>query len=212
MTEKEPVAVWEALAEHFLDTETRHRIPKHALLCVEAGLTVARARDVWRYEVTPAVWPNGWSSAGEWMYWDTQWLVARIKAKRGQWPNRPGLVASMVYRLRVHLGNRHWTALERCMDLFKTTEPAARSKLADDLTWLAEHFFDWWRAWHADDRGKPSGACDQHGMPTLYTTAFLPIFDELAFTNEISACRARVEAALATRTPSPRPYRGRLAD
>lgn len=41
-------------------------------------LDKGKARDVWRYEVTLAVWLNGWypGAGGEWMYWDTAWLVA----------------------------------------------------------------------------------------------------------------------------------------
>ena len=50
-------AIWLDLAEHFLDTETRHLIPASAGLCVRAGLSIEAAGNIWRYEVTPAVWP-----------------------------------------------------------------------------------------------------------------------------------------------------------
>jgi len=83
------------------------------LLCVEAGLTAESARDVWRYEVTPAVWHNSWSVAGEWGYWDTEWLIEQIESNRGRWPNRPGLLGNLIYRIRVQFGHRDWIVLER---------------------------------------------------------------------------------------------------
>jgi hypothetical protein len=82
------IEVWLAMADHFLDTETRHDIPLTAMRCVEAGLSVAEARDVWRYEVSPAVWPNGWSVAGEWDFWEREWLLGTIQEVRTQWTNR----------------------------------------------------------------------------------------------------------------------------
>ena len=63
-----------------LDTEARHAIPGTALLWVEAGADEAAVRHAWRYEVTPAVWPNLWSVAGEWAGWNGAWLEARIRA------------------------------------------------------------------------------------------------------------------------------------
>lgn len=48
------VDVWVAMADHFLDTETRHELPRTALACLEAGLSAAEARDVWYYEVSRA--------------------------------------------------------------------------------------------------------------------------------------------------------------
>jgi hypothetical protein len=206
MNEEPPVAVWEALAEHFLDTENRSQLPRHALICLESGLTRSRARDVWCYEVTPAVWLNLWIIAGEWGSWRTEWLIPRVEAKRGRWPNRPGLFARLVYRLRVGWAHQYWVALERCMELFEGTEPAERSLLADDLTWLAEHFFC--PRWGAEN------ARDPQVLRKLYATAFLPIFSELVIPNaggqeSSAACRARVEIALGVTTASLHPYRGR---
>ena len=105
----------ERMADQFLDTETDDQIPKIASLCNEAGLSITEARNIWRYEVTPAVWPNVWSITGEWAGWDAAWLAARIAEKRGLWPNRPGVLSWAVYRFRVHLLDRQWKAIERCM-------------------------------------------------------------------------------------------------
>lgn len=193
MIENPRIAVWEALAKHFLDTEMRHQMPQHALLCVEAGLTAVSARDVWRYEVTPALWQNSWSVTGEWAYWDTEWLIAQIESKRGRWPNRPGLIAALIYRIRVQFGHRDWTVLERCIAHFETTPAVERATLANDLTWLARHFFDF--------VAPPFGHRDPRAMWNLYTTVFRPIFSRSLYPDDpvgsLSACEARITTALA---------------
>ena len=66
------IDVWVAMADHFLDTETRHDIPFAALRCVEAGLSSVEARSVWQHEVEPAVRFNVWDVAGEWACWDKE--------------------------------------------------------------------------------------------------------------------------------------------
>src|SRR5262245_40531383 len=90
------VAVWTAMADHFLDTETRHSVPFTALRCLEAGLTSEEACDVWRYEVTPVVGMNLWSVAGVWDGWDEAWLIEQIRRARAS--NRLGPVRWLRYR------------------------------------------------------------------------------------------------------------------
>jgi hypothetical protein len=48
-------AIWIALADQFLDTETRTWIPHTALQIVEAGYPLEEARRIWRYEVSPGI-------------------------------------------------------------------------------------------------------------------------------------------------------------
>jgi len=71
--------LWGLLAELFLDTEKRQDLPHVALRCVEFGCSPAEARDIWCYELTPAVWANAWSVAGEWVGW-TRALILRSHA------------------------------------------------------------------------------------------------------------------------------------
>jgi hypothetical protein len=54
----------------------RQDLPLTALCCVEAGLSAAQARQVWQFEVSPAVGFNLLSVAGEWAYWDEDWSSA----------------------------------------------------------------------------------------------------------------------------------------
>jgi hypothetical protein len=127
LTQAQRHEIWEAMADHFLDTDTTEWIPRTARLCVEAGLTTAEAGDIWRFEVTPAVWPNVWSVAGEWACWSTEWLFATIERERDSWLNRPGWLGELVYRLRVHYVHEDWLAIERAMDELRESNvsPAA---------------------------------------------------------------------------------------
>src|SRR5262245_46471468 len=109
-TVDEPIEVWISLADQFLDGEARHEIPLNAWHCLRAGLSLEQARNVWCYEVTPAVYPNIWDVAGEWGCWDREWLIARIRRVRVQ----PGRLAYLRYRCQVHLVHRVWLAIERC--------------------------------------------------------------------------------------------------
>ena len=141
------VEVWVAMAHHFLDTETRHELPWTALRCVEAGLSVHEARDVWRYEVSPAVAFNLFDVAGEWAGWDREWLVERIERLRRRWDNAPGTLRWLRYRLRVHVAHGYWVAIERCLQvLLSWPDPEQRRQAAADLAWLGRHYFDFTRS------------------------------------------------------------------
>ncbi len=136
------IEVWVDMANHFLDTETRHDIPLTALRCLDAGWTVAEARDVWRYEVSPAVAFNVWDIAGEWAAWDREWLVHRIERLRAGWDSRPGTARWLRYRIRVHFLHAVWRATERCMELLSGFAPDERRRAAQHLASLARHYFD----------------------------------------------------------------------
>jgi hypothetical protein len=120
-------AVWIALADLFLDTDTTSSIPVAARACVDAGYSASEARIIWRHEVTPALWPNIWSVAGEWAGWDEAWLVDRIERQRGRWPNRPGAIGSLIYRLRAGSLEETWRAIERCMRALEHRGPGSRT-------------------------------------------------------------------------------------
>jgi len=130
------VAVWEALAEHFLDTETRHHIPRTALECVQAGLSPEEARAVWHCEVWPALSFNLVDPAGEWAGWNRGWLVQRVLEKR-----KPLETCGVRGWCRSQFGD--WRAIERCMRLLlDLPTDAERERLALDLGFLARHAFD----------------------------------------------------------------------
>jgi hypothetical protein len=181
--------VWEAFADLFLDTETRTTIPRAALTCVEAGMNRDRAFEAWAYEVTPAVWWNGWSVAGEWAGWRRDWLFARIHERRVE----PSTWAYAVYRCRIHVGHAEWVAIGRCIDFLHQTPEMDRESVTSELTWLARQFFDF-----ASSMPPPSSV---QRLRWLYDKTFLPIFAPVVVksstpSQQLKACTERVERAL----------------
>jgi hypothetical protein len=181
--------VWEALGDQFLDTETRTWIPRAAQTCVDAGLTREAAFDVWAYEVTPALWSNIWSVAGEWAAWDRGWLEQRIRASAV----KPSRLAYLAYRVRIHGLHANWNAIGQCVTLLAEAGPAARRALGADLTWLASQYFDFMASMPA-----PSS---EARLRDRFRGTFLPIFaplvvPETAQPESLAICRDRVEIAL----------------
>jgi hypothetical protein len=136
------IRVWGAMADHFLDTETRQDIPLTALRCIEAGLSTEEARLVWQYEVSPAVGFNVWVVAGEWAAWGSDWLVPRIERLRKRWDSRPGTLRWLRYRIRVHFMHGVWVAIGRCMDALLALPASDREQAATDMMFLGNHYFD----------------------------------------------------------------------
>lgn len=134
--------MWVAMADHFLDTETRQDIPFTALRCVRAGLSTIQARDVWRYEVSPAVAFNLWLVAGEWAGWDREWLVEQIERVRRNPNNRPGVRRWLRYRRSASLMDGVWNSIGRCVDALLAAPTNRPEALARDLASLARHYFD----------------------------------------------------------------------
>jgi hypothetical protein len=186
-TDPRLVPVWEAMASHFLDTETRQDLPMTALRCVEAALSVERAREVWRCEVLPAVGVNAFSVAGEWVGWDRDWLVGRIeRIRRGpRWLRRVRLVCS------IDVMRGECVAIERCIELLQVTPPMQRQQLATDLAFLSQHAFDF--------MAKPLGAIEpaaQHRIRALYPNPFERLIGPALVHGEAPAVKARLAAAL----------------
>lgn len=135
--------VWVAMAELFLDTETRWSIPRTALSAVEAGLSVSEACEVWRYEVYPALAFNLWDIAGEWAGWERDWLIARIERVRRRWFHASPTCRALRKRLSPPPLKDLWLATARHMELLlPIDEPGERQQMADDLVVLARHYVD----------------------------------------------------------------------
>jgi hypothetical protein len=142
-TDPRRIEVWIAMAEHFLDTETRQDIPLTALRCVEAQLTPGSAQLIWQYEVSPVVGANLLSVAGEWAGWDRDWLVERIERVRRSWCYRSGTGRYLRYRLGVHFNHGVCVSIIRCMQqLLSVPSSDQRQQMARDLAILTSHYFD----------------------------------------------------------------------
>lgn len=187
------VEVWVAMADHFLDTETRQDIPLTAMRCVEAGLSVAEARDVWRYEVSRAVGFNLCDIAGEWAYWNREWLVERIERLRRRWDNTPWTARTLRYYLRAGIMDGVWRAIARHMEALLGFEGhEARAQAASDMAMLARHGFDFCPA---DFGALPEDTLERLRalFPDPFMHAMAPAFVTPV---EEGVARRRVKAAL----------------
>ena len=186
------IEVWVSMADHFLDTETRQDIPLTAMHCIAADLSIAEARDVWRYEVSPAVGLNLWSVAGEWIGWDRDWLIGRIDLLRKRWSNRPGTLRWLRYRIRVHLNHAVWRSIERCMEaLLQIESRALRERMSGDLASLARHYFDFC----PDDYSILEGGARAR-LRSLYPEPFLHVVAPATLPGELWIAARRVRIAL----------------
>ena len=187
------IDVWMSMAEHFLDTENRSEIPCTATLCVRSGYTIDEARDIWCYEVTPAVSFNlRVMPGGEWGCWDEEWLVKRVQARRRASRSRPGRLSRWLYRVRVDGNHGVWVAIERCMSTLLCVKPEERDELSRDLAELARRYFDSWSP-GTDDRTR--------WTPELRDTLF-HVLEPATLSGELEAARTRVEQAISTASAS----------
>ena len=186
-------SVWLSMGEHFLDTETRQGIPRTAMNCVDAGLSVDEAREVWCYEVSPVLAFNLWDIAGEWAGWPEGWLVESIRAQRTR-GRKCGLTAWLCYRLRVHFNHSVWVSIERCMAALLAEEGEARELMSSDLSFLAGHCFDFC----ADDA---AGLADTEfvRLKKLYPDRFWHIMKPALVGGEEKDAKARLEAVFPER-------------
>lgn len=187
------VDVWATMADHFLDTETRHDIPLTALCCIEARLSVDEARDVWRYEVSPAVGFNLCDVAGEWMGWDRDWLVERIESLRKRWNNAPWAARAVRYHVRTHVLDGVWRAIARHIEVLLGVEGCeAREQVARDMVILARHAFDFCPP---ESNSLPEDVLNRLKalFPEPFMHAMAPAF---VGRDEERAARLRIDAAL----------------
>lgn len=179
--------VWDAMADQFLDTERRHRIPHTALACLDAGLTPLEAREVWRRDIAPSVGMNLLSVAGEWQFWEEAWLIAQIaKARRANW-----LVKMTSHRGFARLSKSMWLPIEHSMRFLDHLDQAERETHTQALSELALAYFDFLSSW--SEQLEPEMLAL---MRTLYPEPFLSIFKTAIFDDESSSGPVRVRKIL----------------
>lgn len=185
------VAVWAAMAEHFLDTETRHDIPLTALACVDAGLDVRQAQRVWRDEVTPVVGVNLFGVAGEWAGWDQRSLVESIERRRAR-GRLPAPCRWLRYWLSGGINHGVWTSIARCIELLlREADAKRRRQQAQDLSLLARHYFDFC--------GEPLSMCEpaqRLRLAELYAGPLLELLRPSLVRGEAIEAERRVRRAL----------------
>ena len=129
--------VW-SLSNLFLDTEVRDWVIAIADTCVESGLTDSEIRNIWKYQVTPAVYFN-LLTIGEWDFFDKEWLKERVEEVQKSRLNRPGVIGGLVYFLRSPLVSSLFKCVERAVKVLRKEKN--RKALRQDLTDLAGLIF-----------------------------------------------------------------------
>ncbi len=180
-------AVWMAMADHYLDTETRQDIPWTAWRCSSAGLSVDEARDVWCFEVTPAVGHNLWNPVGEWAGWPKDWLIAEIT--RRAWPKN--LLTYVGYRCLAHFNHGVWVSIERCMHLIASFDELDRPHVVRAMVELGRHYFDFCGHGLSKLEPRPRDLVRQ-----LYPDAFEHVMAPATCRGDRLPAGARVSAAL----------------
>ena len=155
--------LWEALADQFLDTETRHWLPRTAWLGVKSGLPWESISQCLHHQVAPAVAPNLLDIAGEWAGFPQDWLFSQIRACQGPTSVSRTVMADLANlwealgRLFVYLGSasedelpllegmaelaleKRWTRCHRLFDHLKLfmvrdwTEVCAAQRLVQEV-------------------------------------------------------------------------------
>ena len=137
------VCAWKELAEHLLDTETRHLVPLTALHTLEAGASLELLEDAWLHEVLPALAPAQLTGVGDWAGWDEAWLVDVLSRRRHERSRVGNAGRRFAARLVDHPWQGTWTAIVRCRELLEGAKDGTeRMDVACALAFLARHWFD----------------------------------------------------------------------
>ncbi len=182
-----------AMAEHFLDTETRHLLPYTAHACVLAGLDPEQVRSLWHEDIAPVVGINLLSPAGEWAGWNGDWLLQRIRERRtrghtwwGRWRNRWSRRLLPVNRGDLEALSRFVAALSEASD------PVLRDQMLADMQWLGRCFLGM-----TMDAPEPSAA-DRQRLLHCYEASFKSALAPALLDDESNVGAQRVRAVLAS--------------
>ncbi|MCW5891107.1 MAG: hypothetical protein KIT14_11230 [bacterium] len=190
-------AVWEALADLFLDTETRWQLPAIAAVLVESGYAPEELERIWRRELLPELGGNVLQAAGEWaaLALDEDRLAVRAAGHTSLGERLVAWLAGRVLR-------RTWHALGTLRARLAALEPAARDARVALWSGLARLYFE--RTDAPDPLGWQEGlyrsGFDRAGCHAAFTHDVEPIFAALLVGGEraFEAARAaRVRAGIA---------------
>lgn len=190
-------AVWEALADLFLDTETRWQLPAIAAVLVESGYSAEELERIWRRELLPEFGGNVLQVAGAWagLRVDDDRLAVRAAGHTSLGERVIGWLAGRVLR-------RPWRALGELRARLAALDPAARDARVALWSALARLYFE--RTDAPDPLGWQEGlhrsGFDRAVCQSAFTHDVEPIFATLLVGGERAfetARAARVRAGIA---------------
>lgn len=158
--------LWDTLGDLYLDTDTRPDLPRMARVLAESGLGEAELNSIWEDEVTPALAFNLSVVAGEWAFFDLDWLQRRIVRRQrymqqahSQRPLRWPLLTRWLGRIWPNGTQPHFQTVMALRGELLTLPEAQRQARAVAWSWTA-HVYFWpdspWRPERPPDTDLPA--------------------------------------------------------
>ena len=117
------------MSDLFLDNEVRLSLPRMALTIVQLNASREEVDFLWRYQLAPLLHWNLKIVAGEWAYFDENWLEKRVKFLRFSvfyWLSFVPLVGRLLHWFRVGMIERDYRALWQFVALLQQTPEGER--------------------------------------------------------------------------------------
>jgi len=107
------LSVWQALSQIFLDTDPELNLPYVVRGCAESEFSIEELKFIYYQEVAPACLINLRVVAGEWAFFDDDWLIERISQKVRQRAWLPTFLKG-IYKLGFSdYLDEYWQKIER---------------------------------------------------------------------------------------------------
>jgi hypothetical protein len=108
--------IWNALSEFYLDTELDDdSIAKIAGIILESPYSMEEVKQINKYEVYPILQWNLLSTAGEWDYFDSEWLEGRIAKRlaKNDWIDK--VVVDFSFPFFKWMTKGYWSRVEKVL-------------------------------------------------------------------------------------------------
>jgi len=122
ITNRKPV--WKALSEFYLDNQLDdEEIEQVSRVIFESPYSIEEVKRINKYEIFPILQWNLLSIAGEWDYFDENWLVARITNRLDNQSWYSILLVDLSYPLFKWMTANNWSKVEKMyVQISNTTE------------------------------------------------------------------------------------------
>ena len=147
--------VWDALSDLFLDTDVRPGLPRMAWILLGSGLSASELETIWREELIPALEFNLSLVAGEWGYFELEWVERRIVRRRAyvQAALRRPWLRRWLRRGRRSVMDRYFGLALVLRGELLALPSDRRAEQAEAWSWLSHAYF--WGGWWAGERPLP---------------------------------------------------------
>ena len=166
-------ALWLALSDLFLDTETRWSLPRIAGIAVKRGFTWPQVKFALEKEVAPVVGPNLLSVAGEWAGFEEDWLFKNIRSSKNS------LIKQGAAKIWSYISREQLQALEKLYQYLDDWEASDADELQNEIRLLSDllHLHlekDWMRCFSLWSKLKTFDLFPLERVQASYTNGIIP--------------------------------------